>query len=340
MQTKTNRNSWQTELINAVTDPKELMDLLELPSSLIPSANRAAQLFNLKVPRSFIARMSKGNINDPLLRQVLPLDAEFDQVNGFSNDPLQEKKYNPIPGLLQKYSGRVLIIITSACGINCRYCFRRSFDYEKNSPNLSNIKNAIRYIQEDTSIKEVILSGGDPLVMNDHVLKNIISDLSGIAHLKRVRLHTRMPVVLPSRVTAELVSAISASRLQTICVIHSNHPQELNLEVEESLKLLSRSGISLLNQSVLLKGVNDEVTTLTALSERLFEMNVLPYYLHLLDKVDGAAHFNVSKERALNLYTELKNQLSGYLIPKLVYEKPGELAKTMVFPDEFCTALC
>jgi EF-P beta-lysylation protein EpmB len=326
---------WQTSLIEAVTDPVELIELLQLDPALLESAQAAARLFPLKVPRSFIARMKKGDANDPLLRQVLPLGAELLSTPGYVKDPLQEKAVNPVSGLLHKYASRVLLTLTSACGVNCRYCFRRHFDYENNTPGTAGWEEALQYIANDTTINEVILSGGDPLVVPDLRLAQLTQKLATIPHVKRLRLHSRMPIVMPERVTEELVQSITHPALKTILVLHCNHPQEINHEVIEAMQLLK--GIVLLNQAVLLKGINDEVETLISLSENLFEAGIQPYYLHVLDKVDGTAHFDLELETATRLHSELANRLSGYLIPKLACEQPGAPAKTLLNSSSFYT---
>lgn len=329
--------TWQQALIQAITDPEELLKLLQLDQCWLEPAKAAARLFPLKVPRGFVARMEKGNINDPLLRQVLPLGIECEKIRGYQKDPLQENNVNPIPGLLHKYESRVLLTLTSVCGVNCRYCFRRSFPYEKNNPGTSGLKKALDYIANDTSISEVILSGGDPLIANDLQLKKLSHDLGKIPHLKRLRIHSRMPIVLPERITKDFIAWIKASRLQIILVVHANHPQEINSEVKVAMQRLQKAGVTLLNQSVLLKDVNDSVETLALLSETLFDAGILPYYLHTLDKVEGSAHFDVPLETAKTLYSGLSARLSGFLIPKLAKEEPGAPAKIFFSNQGFYT---
>lgn len=320
-------NTWQSALIDTVTKPKELLELLNLDMSLLPAAEKAAALFPLKVPRNFIARMEKGNPHDPLLLQVLPIHAELEDVPGYTADPLQEASFNPIPGLLHKYHGRVLMTLASVCGINCRYCFRRFFPYEENNPGSMGWQKALDYIEKDSSIAEVILSGGDPLMATDHTISMIKDALITLPHIKRLRIHSRMPIALPDRITPELITAITNQKLKTILVVHCNHPRELNADVKEAMQLLSHAGVTLLNQSVLLKGINDDATTLIQLSEALFDAGIQPYYLHVLDKVQGAAHFDLAHQQALKLHEEIAAHLSGYLVPKLVYEQPGAPAK-------------
>ncbi len=320
---------WQLELINAITDPNVLLDLLELDPMLLAGAKEGAKLFPLKVTRSFVQRMKKGDANDPLLLQVLPLHEETLTVEGFVETPLQEASANPIPGLLHKYPGRVLLLPTSACGIHCRYCFRRYFSYESNKPGTAGWKNALDYIAQDPSIHEVILSGGDPLVMNDYALHDLSEKLSAIPHLKRLRLHSRLPIVLPERMTETCLEWFRTLTLKPILVLHCNHPNEINAAVKQAMKQCTAAGVTLLNQAVLLKNINDTADTQVALSEALFDAGILPYYLHLLDKVKGAAHFDLELKKALAMHAEIKTRLPGFLVPRLVREEPGALSKSV-----------
>lgn len=334
-------NYWQKALIEAVTDPEELIELLELDKNLLPAAKKAAITFPLKVPRSFISRINKGDIHDPLLRQVLPLQEELDDTEGYSFDPLKEAQFNPMPGLLHKYQGRILLTPSGTCGVNCRYCFRRYFNYEENNPGSQGLQKAFDYIKQDSSIIEVILSGGDPLVIADQTLKNLSHQLTTIPHIKRLRLHSRMPIVIPERITTDFIDACTSTRFKTILVVHCNHANEINEDVRIAMQSLTKANIVLLNQTVLLKGVNDNVETLTALSEALFDAGIQPYYLHALDKVQGAAHFDHDLATAKELHWSLSKRLSGYLVPKLVYEQPGAPAKMPLENvqnfEEFCT---
>jgi EF-P beta-lysylation protein EpmB len=329
--------SWQTALINAVTQPQELIELLELDPSLLSNAKEVGKLFPLKVPRSFIDRMQKRDPYDPLLLQVLPLGAELEQKAGFLGDPLQEKQVNPIPGLLHKYQNRVLLIFTGTCAINCRYCFRRHFPYQDNQPSMAEWDSAIDYIANDNSITEVILSGGDPLLATDAVLEKIISKVAAISHVKRLRIHSRIPIVLPERVTPEFIAAITTTRLKVILVVHSNHPQELDQTVKQAMDILNAANITLLNQTVLLKGINDNAPILAQLSEKLFAFGILPYYLHILDKVQGTTHFDLAIESAKQIHWELTQRLSGYLVPRLVSEQPNAPAKLLINGTELFT---
>lgn len=325
------QKNWQTLLKEVVTDPAELLDKLELNPNLLPSAQRVAKLFPLRIPTSFLARMQKGDPKDPLLQQVLPLAAEEIISVGFSQDPLQERAVNPLPGLLHKYHGRVLLTLTGACAINCRYCFRRHFPYAENIPGGTAWQNILTYIKADTSISEVILSGGDPLLANDQYLRKCTDDLVEIAHVNILRIHSRLPIVLPERITTDFLNWFSNTRLQTILVTHSNHANELDDSVHCAIAKLRERKISVLNQTVLLKGINDNVEALVNLSQRLFSCGIFPYYLHLLDKVQGAAHFVVPEATAKRLMTALRERLPGYLVPKCVYEQGGALSKLPVF---------
>lgn len=322
---------WQDALNDLIRTPEALIETLNLDPGLLTKAQQAGADFKLKVPRAFVARMEKGNINDPLLRQVLPLAAELTATPGYSQDPLNEQATNPHPGLIHKYHGRVLLIVTGSCAIHCRYCFRRHFPYEDNRPNRDAWQNALQYIQDDPSITEVIYSGGDPMTAPDKQLAWLTAQIASIPHVQRLRIHTRLPIVIPQRITPECLDWMSGSRLQTSMVIHSNHANELDESVAQSLQHLRKAGITLMNQTVLLHGINDSEDTLTKLSERLFACGVLPYYLHLLDKVSGAAHFSVSRARALQLHAHLRDTLPGYLVPRLVQEIPHAPSKTPIF---------
>lgn len=320
-------HTWQTALQTAVTDPAELFQLLDLDTQFLKEAYAAAKHFPLKVPRGLIARMQRGNLYDPILRQVLPLGIEEQPVPGYSADPLQEKSVNPVSGLLHKYHGRVLLTLTGVCGINCRYCFRRHFPYAENNPGSAGWQQALEYIAADRSITEVILSGGDPLIVSDHLLAEFTQKLMRIPHLKRLRIHSRMPIVVPERITPALLEWCSGAALKIILVNHCNHPQELNAEVATAMRRLTQAGVTVLNQTVLLKGVNDQTDTLIQLSEALFAANILPYYLHVIDKVQGAAHFDIPRQQAKDLHWQMTQQLPGFLVPKLVCEQPGAPAK-------------
>jgi EF-P beta-lysylation protein EpmB len=315
--------SWQQELARAVTDPAELMALLDLDTRALPIGAEAAAAFALRVPRSFIARMRRGDPHDPLLRQVLPLEAESSYVPGFGLDPVGDRAAAKAPGLLHKYRGRVLINTTAACAIHCRYCFRRHFPYAEVGHGRSTWEAIVGYVRADDTIREVILSGGDPLSLHDHRLAQLVERLESVRHLRRLRIHTRLPVVLPERVDAGLLAWLGGTRLAPVMVIHANHPNEIDPAVRAALGALEATGITLLNQSVLLRGINDSAEILAHLSEILFAAGVLPYYLHLLDRVQGAAHFEVETATAMALHEALSRDLPGYLVPRLVREVAG-----------------
>jgi EF-P beta-lysylation protein EpmB len=325
------RKNWQVLLKEVINDPVELFKRLAIDPRLLPAAQRVAQWFPLRVPAGFVARMQKANPYDPLLQQVLPLAAEEIETPGFSPDPLQEQSARPLPGLLHKYSARVLLTLTGACAVNCRYCFRRHFPYSENIPGGKAWQSILTYIAADSSLVEVILSGGDPLLANDNYLKKCIEDLAAIPHLKILRIHSRLPIVLPERITADLLDCLGATRLQAVMVTHSNHANELDDTVRVAMDRLRERNISLLNQSVLLKGINDTPEALSHLSYRLFEFGILPYYLHVLDKVQGAAHFAVDEDQAKQLVIALRERLPGYLVPRLVYEQGGAKSKLALF---------
>lgn len=324
------RQPWQLALHNAITTADALWQQLDLPIDLLPAAQKASQLFALRVPHGFVKRMQPGNIADPLLRQVLPLDAETQSAPGFVTDPLQEHKANPLSGLLHKYTGRVLLTLTGSCAVHCRYCFRRHFPYQQNNPGRNGWQPVWDYIRQHPDIHEVILSGGDPLMATDAVLAEVLHELEAISHVKTVRFHTRLPIVLPERITDELIQLLKTTRLRKICVIHCNHPNEIDTTVIAALNKLHHADIQLLNQSVLLKGVNDNADTLIHLSHALFKHRVLPYYLHQLDPVAGAHHFFVPIDIGKSIIETCHTQLPGYLVPRYVIEKPGEVGKVLL----------
>jgi len=324
---------WQQLLADAIVDPAELLDILQLDPKLLPAAKLAAERFPLRVPRGFVARMRVGDIDDPLLRQVLPIQAEMAVATGYTFDPVGDMASRAAPGLLHKYRGRALLIVTGACGVHCRYCFRRHFPYGEETATRSQWANTIDYLRSDSSIVEVILSGGDPLSLADARLSEISRDLETIPHIRRLRIHTRQPIVLPERVDAGFCEWLAQVRLQKIVVLHANHANEIDAGVRAACHRLAACGATLLNQSVLLKGINDTVASLAALSERLFASGALPYYLHLLDRVQGAAHYAVAESDACAMAHELAAQLPGYLVPKLVRESAGEPAKSPVFAN-------
>ncbi|MGC9458321.1 EF-P beta-lysylation protein EpmB [Vibrio genomosp. F10] len=319
--------NWLKQLANAISDPAKLLAQLEIDASEWEAGFEAKALFAQRVPLSFVNRMEKGNPHDPLLRQVLPLNEEFGIHDGYSADPLEEQN-NAIPGLLHKYRNRALFILKGGCAINCRYCFRRHFPYEDNKGSKSVWQQGLDYLHAHSEINEVILSGGDPLMAKDHELEWLIKQIEAIPHITRLRIHTRLPVVIPARITQELLKLLGHSRLQVILVTHINHANEIDAALTEAMTQLKRHHVTLLNQSVLLKGVNDSVEAQVSLSNHLFDAGILPYYLHVLDKVQGAAHFYVSDERAKKIMAALIEQVSGYLVPTLTREIGGRQSKT------------
>jgi EF-P beta-lysylation protein EpmB len=321
---------WQQELAAAIRDPAELVRYLGLDAALLPAAIRAARDFPLLVPLAYARRMRPGDPRDPLLRQVLPLGEELEARPGYIADPVGDLASVRAPGVLSKYAGRTLLIATGACAIHCRYCFRREFPYEDQRAADAGWRHAVDEIRRDPGCREVILSGGDPLVLGERRLSALTAALAGIPQLKRLRLHTRLPVVLPSRVNDALLAWLRDSPLQVVLVLHANHPREIDAGVRRALARLRGNGVTLLNQAVLLRGVNDDTDTLCRLSEALFEAGALPYYLHLLDRVRGTAHFDVSEDRATALVAAAAARLPGYLVPRLVRERAGAPCKTPV----------
>jgi EF-P beta-lysylation protein EpmB len=320
-------STWQRDLGRAITRPEELLATLGLDPGLGAPARAASSGFGMRVTPSYLARMRRGDANDPLLRQVLPLAEELVESPGYGADPLREHEAMRAPGLLQKYAGRALLITTQACAIHCRYCFRREFPYsaqqEAAAEGATRFRAALDVVASDTSIEEVILSGGDPLSLSDARLTKITDALAGIRHVQRIRVHTRQPIVLPSRVDDGLLTWLRGIQRPTVFVLHTNHPNELDSEVRAACAKLRAAGVTLLNQSVLLRGVNDDVDTLADLSRALMDAGVVPYYLHLPDRVRGTAHFDVAEAHARRLVDEMSARLSGYLVPRLVREIPG-----------------
>jgi len=321
--------SWQKELANAIKDPKILLESLSIKPEDYQQHFKARQLFPVLAPRPFVSRMKKGDINDPLLKQVMPLANEFIITDGFVTDPLEEHD-TVAEGLLHKYKNRVLMIVKSGCAVNCRYCFRRHFPYADNSPNKARWQPAIDYIAANKDINEVIFSGGDPLMANDAHLSWLMEKIEQISHVKRLRIHTRLPVVIPQRITNELVDRLSTSRLKVAIVLHINHSNEIDANFNDALEPLRAARIPLFNQSVLLKGVNDNAEILCQLSEDLFDSGIQPYYLHMFDKVQGVAHFEVDDLTAKQLLIDMMATLPGFLVPKLVREIAGEANKTPI----------
>ena len=321
---------WKKEMANMLRDPQELCELLGISGKEKQQVEAACELFPLRIPRPYLSRIKPNDLNDPLLLQALPQAAELLITEGYVSDPLEEERFTPVPGLLHKYSGRVLIVLNGSCAIHCRYCFRRHFPYQEHQIGAEDWQKILDYISADDSIQEVILSGGDPLSCTDKVLARRCEDLAAISHVNTLRLHSRLPIMIPQRIDENCLSWMQETRLKVVMVIHANHAQELDADVESALNRLSAAGVLLLNQSVLLKGVNDSVDALEALSRRLLSCDVMPYYLHVFDAVQGAAHFDIGDEASKGLLDELKNRVAGYLVPKLVRELPEESSKTSV----------
>lgn len=319
--------NWLKQLANGISDPAKLLEQLEIDPTPWKNGFEARKLFAQRVPQSFVDRMEKGNPYDPLLRQVLPLSEEFEVHQGYSNDPLEEQN-NAIPGLLHKYRNRALMIVKGGCAINCRYCFRRHFPYDENKGSKSVWQTSLDYIQQHPEIDEIILSGGDPLMAKDDELSWLVARIADIQHVKRLRIHSRLPVVIPARITEQLTDLLGQTRLQVILVTHINHAQEIDQTLANALDKLKQVGVTLLNQGVMLKDVNDSVSSQIALSNALFEAGVLPYYMHVLDKVQGAAHFFISDQQAKEIMAGVLEQTSGYLVPKLTREIGGRASKT------------
>jgi EF-P beta-lysylation protein EpmB len=322
------REVWKQELADAVRDPAELCDLLHLDPALAQKSKKASGDFPFLVPRGFISRMQPGDPNDPLLLQVLPRLEELDDIPGFVSDPVGEQPARRGTGLIQKYHGRCLLLVTGGCAVHCRYCFRREFPYAESGASPASFAAAVNEIREDESIHEVILSGGDPLLIDDTLLKALIHDIASVSHVRRLRIHSRLPVVLPSRITENFLRIMNEIRLTVCLVIHANHAAELDSTVAESLRKISPVVALRFNQAVLLRGVNDTAESLIRLSERLLDLGVTPYYLHLLDPVRGASHFDVPEETGIHLVQELRNRLPGYAVPRLAREHPGSPSKT------------
>jgi EF-P beta-lysylation protein EpmB len=323
-------SDWHQALARAVRDPDELIDILRLPEELREPARRAAKLFPLLVPRSYLERIRPGDSRDPLLAQVLPLGIEEAVVPGFNSDPVGDTAARRAPGLLHKYQGRALLITTGACVVHCRYCFRRQYPYGDEPRRMTDWDEAFTTIAGDATLHEVILSGGDPLMLTDTRLEEMCDRIARIPHVARIRLHTRLPIVLPERVTGSLIEILLKAGPTPIVVVHANHPQEIVGPCADSLRRLVRAGITVLNQAVLLRGVNDTVAAQTGLCEALVDLGVMPYYLHQLDRVAGAAHFEVDEEVGRRLIGELRRRLPGYAVPRYVRETAGGECKEIL----------
>ena len=331
--TLTQNTDWKNELRQAVTRPEELLALLQLPKSQwLNAAKQAASHFPLKAPRSYVSRMQKGNAKDPLLLQVMPLGLELEQHDDYRLDPVGDGPATSLPGLIHKYRNRALLISTGACAVHCRYCFRRHFPYSDSVFTPERLDQTLEYLDAHDELNEVILSGGDPLMLDDSKLGNLLRRIRSINHIRWLRIHTRLPVVLPERVDEGLIDQLS-NNLPISMVIHCNHPNEIDPDVMQAMTSLNNAGIRLYNQSVLLRGINDNADTQCELSHRLYDAGVQPYYLHMLDRVQGAAHFEVSDSSAASIYREMQSRLSGLLLPRLVREIAGASSKTLINID-------
>jgi len=318
---------WQTVLAEAVTDPQELCRRLQLPTATAEQARRGAEGFGVLVPHPYLTRIKPGDPDDPLLRQVLPTEDEQKPAPGFTVDPLCEASATTAPGLLSKYAGRSLIVTTGRCGVHCRFCFRRHGIHPTGEAEIRLAEEAIRHIAADSTVREVILSGGDPLTVDDRRLGDLAERIGAVDHVTRLRIHTRLPVLVPQRVTGDLMGWIRRSRLQVIVVLHLNHPAEIDDSVARAFSRLADAGIPMLSQSVLLRGVNDDFEVLARLFERLVDLRVMPYYLHQLDRVAGAAHFEVPEQTGIDLVCQLRRRLPGYAVPRYVRDIPGNRNK-------------
>jgi EF-P beta-lysylation protein EpmB len=330
LDTRQVRSDWQSELARSVRDPAELCRLVGLSSSTAEAAVQAANGLPILVPRPYLARIRTGDAGDPLLLQVLPRKAELDQTPGYAPDPLGETTSFCGTGLLWKYQNRILILATQTCAVHCRFCFRRHFLFDNSLQSPSKWDEAFHLISQESSIHELILSGGDPLILPDESLGRLVAKFAQIPHLKRLRIHTRMPVVIPQRVCKELISWIKATRLSAIMVVHVNHPAEIDADVAAAFGRLIDTGIPILSQGVLLAGINDNLDVLAELYERLADLRVMPYYLHQLDPVAGAAHFEVPIAKGKELIAGLRKRLPGYAVPRYVRETCGGASKEIL----------
>ncbi len=313
--------AWQRQLQKLPKTASDLVAQLGLQSAYPAEKLQQQPDFPLRAPQSFLNKIQPGNPSDPLLQQILPLAKEKAQQAGFSTDPVGDLEAQKNPALLHKYHGRALLLLTGQCAIHCRYCFRQHYDYGQTQP--TQIQQALAQIKADNSLREIILSGGDPLVLSNRRLAYYLEQLGEIKHLQRLRIHSRLPVVLPERIDSGLLHLLERSPLPVSLVIHANHAQEIDKQSQKALQALRQAGVWLFNQAVLLRGVNADIEAQMALAEALAKAQVVPYYLHLLDKVQGAAHFEVTETEALALMQALQQRLPGYLVPKLVKEIAG-----------------
>jgi EF-P beta-lysylation protein EpmB len=322
--------SWQKQLAMAFKSIHELLAYLSIDPKDVSLPIDGDAGFAVKVPHAFADLMQPGNANDPLLKQVLPLACEAKPEENYSKDPLNESEYSPTPGLIHKYQNRVLLIAHQSCAVHCRYCFRRHFPYDQQQLRTPELQQALTYIENRSDITEVILSGGDPLSLSDDKFSQLIDKLDQLTSITTIRIHSRTPVVLPDRLTPVLLKRLARSTKRIVFVLHINHSQEISHQLAARVQLMRTTGITVLNQTVLLKGINDKVETLEALSNKLWLTGIMPYYLHALDPVQGAAHFNVDEKSSIALWSALQARVSGYLLPRLVREIPEKPSKTWI----------
>lgn len=321
---------WRQQLAQSLRTPKALLEQLQFDAQQIAEMSANDQGFGTLVPQAYANRMQPADPQDPLLLQVLPQAAEGLSVPGFVTDPLAEAQFNPSPGVVHKYHGRALLVAAGHCAINCRYCFRRHYPYDEQQRSRSQWQDSLAHLAEDQDLEEIILSGGDPLALTNNMLFALLDEIEALPQVQRLRIHSRLPVVLPARITSALCQRLKNSRLQVVMVIHCNHAQEIDTDVAAACLQLQAAGISMLNQSVLLDGINADSNSLIDLSKGLFNAGVLPYYLHLPDHVAGTQHFFVTREQGQKLHSEMQAQLPGYLVPRLVKEEPGMAHKTLI----------
>ena len=321
---------WRQQLAQSFRTPKALLEHLQFDDQQVQELSANDQGFGTLVPQAYANRMQLGNSQDPLLLQVLPQVAEGLSALGFITDPLAEAEFNPSPGVVHKYHGRALLVAAGHCAINCRYCFRRHYHYDEQQRSRSQWQESLAHLAEDQDLEEIILSGGDPLALTNNMLFALLDEIEALPQVQRLRIHSRLPVVLPARITSALCQRLENSRLQVVMVIHCNHAQEIDAEVAKACQQLQAAGVSMLNQSVLLDGINADSESLIDLSKGLFKAGVLPYYLHLPDHVAGTQHFFVDREQGQNLHAAMQVKLPGYLVPRLVKEEPGMAHKTLI----------
>jgi len=321
---------WKASMRAAFRHLQPLAEFLRLPPGAWQTGQTAADEFPLFVPREFAAKMQPGDPHDPLLRQVLPVEQETSTAKGFTTNPVGDDEATLTPGLLQKYHGRALMVTTGACAVHCRYCFRRHFPYAEGPKGIEAWRGALSAIAHDRSLHEILLSGGDPLTLTDPILRQLAERIAEARHVRRLRVHTRLPVMIPGRVDDSLLAWLTGTRLKPFVVIHANHPHELGDDVAAALARLVEAKVPLLNQSVLLSGVNDDAETLIELSEKLLDLQVMPYYLHQLDRVQGAAHFEVPREQGVRILETMRSRLPGYAVPRYVEEIAGDRSKRVI----------